>query len=375
MGKTNHKKIYWASPDIREEDAQAVQEAVRSGWVGGSGPILKEFEGEFANKVNAKYAIGVNNGTSGLLAGCMALMPEHDSLKIAVPSLTFIASVNAPFLFTRDIQFLDNDVKTFTVDVNNVKKDRNVIIPVDVGGVPCDYNRIKELRIPILEDAAEALGSEYKTLKIGSVSDITIFSLHAAKIITSGEGGMITTNSDELYEKLSSIVNQGFVKNKQRWDYKHDKLGFNFRMTEMQAALGRSQLKRLEEYLWHRLSLYNIYHDILYDKVEYQECPIDCKNSHFLFPILVPVKKQSLMVRRLWEMDGIETKITWKPVHLQEPFYYSHGQISLPNAEYVYRRVISLPISNGTSEEEVKLVAERVLYHLNKINKDGVIIP
>jgi len=374
---TNQRKtISWASPDIREEDIEAVKEAVKSGWIGGNGPILKVFEKEFAQKVHARYAIAVNNGTSALLAGCMAMMPENDILKVAVPSLTFIASANAPFIFTRDIQFLDSDLKTFCVDTKNVKNDRNLIIPVDVGGVPCDYNKIKELGIPILEDAAEALGSEYKSNPVGSYADATIFSLHAAKIITSGEGGMITTNSDELYEKITSIINQGYSKTRQPWEYKHDKLGLNFRMTEMQAALGLKQLRRLEEYVWHRLELYNLYHEILGDYVEgYQECSIGHKNSHFLFPILVPVKKQILMVRRLWEMDGIETKITWKPAHLQEQFYYTQGVSPLPNAEYIYRRIISLPISNKTSQEDVEYIANRVIYHLKKINKDGVIIP
>jgi len=369
------KTIHWAEPDIRPEDVEAVKQAVESGWVGGGGPILKEFESKFAQRVQARHAIAVNNGTSALIAGCMALMPENDNLRVAVPSLTFIASVNAPFLFTRDINLVDCDVKSFNIDVSNIKKDRNLIIPVDIGGAPCNYDHIKSLGIPILEDAAEALGSEYKQRPIGSLSDITIFSLHAAKIITSGEGGMMTTNSDELAIKLRSIINQGFVGNRQPWEYKHDQIGLNFRMTEMQAALGLSQLKRLDEYLWHRLALYNLYHEILGDYVEgYQQCPIDCKNSNFLFPILVPVKKQAHMVKRLWEIDGIETKINFKPVHLQEPFYYTHGSIPLPNSEYIFRRVITLPISNKTTEDEVQFIAERVLYHLKKINKDGVVI-
>jgi len=352
-------KIYWAEPSLGEEELEIVQEVIKSGWIGGNGPLTKRFEKEFANKVNSRYAIAVSSGTSGLITALLALkeLETINEMFVSYPTFTFIATANTTHLIADMIDLVDCNKKTFNIEVDNIHRKSNVIIPVDVGGLPCDYDTFRKLDGYILEDAAEALGAKYGNKMIGSIADITVFSLHAAKIVTTGEGGMITTDSKLLYEIMRSIVNQGFSSDRKPWEYEHIMRGYNFRITELQSALGLVQLKKLDKYLRHREEIANIYRDILGDRVKYQYIPSDRKTSNFLFPILVNPEKQIKICKELFKR-GIQVKITWKPVHLQKP--YSQLLLIGDNSEYIWKRIISLPIHNKLTEEETKYVAENV---------------
>lgn len=353
--------IHWAEPDIGQEEKEMLKSVVDSGWIGGNGPLTKKFEEQFANKVNAKHSIAVCNGTCGLIAGLLALKKRLDELRIAVPTFTFIATATSASLITKNIQLVDCKKTTFNIEPNKIGEQNNLVMPVDVGGLPCDYEEILKMGKMIFEDSAEALGAEYRGKKVGSFADITLFSFHAAKVVATGEGGMLTTNNTELYYLMRQVVNQGYaVKKTNKWEYSHTDFGLNFRITEMQSALGIVQLSKLDKYLRHREEIAKIYYDVLPDEVGFQEIPKDRKSSRFLFPILVQEKKQMGICQELLRR-GIETKITWKPVHLQEAFPYTISASEFRNAEWIWRRVISLPIHNKLSEEQAKYVAQSVL--------------
>jgi len=241
--------------------------------------------------------------------------------------------------------------------LNQSSSDYNVIMPVDVGGLPLDFKTLEDPELIVLEDAAEAMGAEYNGTKVGNISDITIFSFHAAKVMTMGEGGAITTNCPEYYELMKPIVNQGYGKKEHPWDYEHPSFGLNFRLPELQAALGLAQLKKLEIFLRHRELIAEIYREELSQYGEFQEVSSNIRHTNFLFCILVDPKKRDKLCEELVK-EGVEVKVTWKPCHLQGAFK-SYADSYLPHSEYLYKRIISLPIYNGLTSEEVKDIVTR----------------
>jgi len=354
------KFIPWARPDIGEEEIKAVADSMKSTWIGGNGPLVKEFEKKWAKEMCVRYAIAVNNGTSALLCGLQALRQIYRELTIAVPTFTFIATVNCAHEIGKKVILLDCDRRTWNIRESNIDLMRgiNILMPVDVAGLPVDYDSLKNLNTPILADSAESAGARYKGERIGSQADIHTFSLHSTKTITTGEGGMITTNNEGLHNLMQSIVNQGYAGKKDPWEYLHPNIGFNYRMAEPQAALGLVQLKKLDKYVKARISNAHIYKDILGDLVGYQKVPRNCIHPYFIFAILID--NQITFCREMYK-KGIQVKVTWRPAHRQP--CYNHrvgGQFwyRFPNAENISRKVVSLPIYNGISEEDIKYIAE-----------------
>ena len=346
--------ISWAEPSLDEEEKEIVKEVIESTWIGGNGPILKKFEREFARTVDARFAIGVNNGTSGLLCALLALREKWPRFTVIVPTFTFIATANVVSVLKLPLELADAKWDTWNIDTEKINRKVDVLIPVDVGGLPCDYDTIKKLDCIILEDAAEGLGGIYHGKKLGSIADITVFSLHSAKIITSGEGGVITTNNKELYRIMKSIVNQGYPPTKKPWEYEHERIGLNFRMPELQAALGLVQLKKLPKFLRKRQEIAKIYKEELSKYGSFQRVPKGVFHPYFIFGILVkPKKRDKLCVNMLSE--GVQVKVTWKPVHLQRP-YRDRISKEFPAAEFIYKRIVSLPIHNNMTEEDAKEV-------------------
>jgi len=222
-----------------------------------------------------------------------------------------------------------------------------------VGGLSCDYQDLKGLNIPIVADSAESLGSTYRGDLVGTQADIHCFSLHRAKIISSGEGGFITTNSDEFNELARSFVNHGYAKDKKSYEYVHDNFGLNFRMTDVCAAIGRVQLRKLHKYVSHRNHIAKIYKKELHNLVEIQQYnDRNFLNNYFFFGILH--KERDRVLRHLYD-SGVEAK-TWTAVH-QQPIWPALG---LKNAEEISNQVILLPIHNCIKEEEVEYVLKRV---------------
>jgi perosamine synthetase len=349
------KKIKWFELDIGNEETEAVTKAVADKWISGTGPHIKEFERKFAEKVNAKYGIAVCNGTCGLIAILLAykhLLNQRMPI-IAVPTWTYFATVTTADLVGK-IKFIDCDKQTFNM-LPKIPRNTDIIMPVDVGGMPIDYDEFLKYDLPLIVDSAESIGSSYKGKPIGSIAPVHLFSLHAAKLLTTGEGGMITTSDPQLYEIIRQICNQGYASPIET-EYIHQIKGFNFRMTTMQAAIGLVQLDKLERNVQRRREIMRIYGDILGSKVDFQFEPSDRKSSFWLATILVNPKIRDGLVQHLIKND-IEVKV-WRPAHLQPPFVGKTR--SFRNAEWLYHRNVNLPVHNLLSDEDAKIVAETI---------------
>ena len=247
---------------IDEEDIKAVSDVLHSDWIT-QGSKVAEFEKEFANYVGARYAVAVSSGTAALHAACFAAQIEKRDEAITTP-ITFAASANCVLYQGGTLVFADIDVDTLNIDPEEIKKKitkkTKALIPVDFTGRPVDLEKIlqiaKDNNLMVIEDASHALGATYKDSKIGSISDMTIFSFHPVKHITTGEGGMITTNNKEYYERLKLFRTHGITKDKDKllnydgpWYYEMQELGYNYRLTDFQCALGISQLKKIDKFI------------------------------------------------------------------------------------------------------------------------------
>src|SRR3989344_1613921 len=234
------ERIPVANTFIGEEEAKAAYDAVKSGWISFLGPKVKEFETDFAREVNVKHAIAVSNGTAALHVALAAIgISEGD--EVIVPSLTFISTANAVLYQNAKPVLAECEPLTYNITAEEIEKritkKTKAIIPVDMNGMPVDYDNILEVankyNIPVVADSAESLGARYKGRKIGAIAPVHIFSFFPNKNISTGEGGMITTNDYELAKKMRIIMNQG-----QDYRYHHVELGYNYRMTNFQAAIG-----------------------------------------------------------------------------------------------------------------------------------------
>ena len=346
------KYIKWDEPDIGDEEIEAVVASLKSRWVGSNGPMVRQFEQDFARKVGARDAIAVNNGTSALLTALLAFRSKLRNIRVGVPTFTFIASANTASEVGSAIRLIDCNKRTWNIEKGLVPSDINLLMTVDIGGLPCDYNSLKELEVPIIADSAESVGAKYRGKLVGSQADVHCFSLHRAKMITTGEGGVVTTNNEELYELMRALGNQGYDPTKKKWEYKHIMRAFNFRMTELEASIGIVQLKKLDRYVNERRRKANIYKDIIGELAEYQEESVDCVHPYFFFGILIE-KKQDNFCEEMLKV-GIEVK-TWTAVHKQKPYIHLGGKLS--NANQISSKIVLLPIHNRLSEEDTKYVA------------------
>lgn len=349
------QRIPWDMPDIGDEEVNAVISSIKSGHLGAHGPFVEKFENAIKEKIGVKYAIAVSNGTLALLAGLFALRDYlGKELTIGVPSFTFIASANTSAL-VGGIKLTDCNRQTWNIEAANVPDNIDVLMPVDVGGLTCDYDSLKNLGIPIIADSAESIGAKYKGDYVGKQADIHCFSLHRAKIITTGEGGIITTNNKDLYEIIKSWANHGYDNTRKKWQYKHNSLALNFRMTDLEAAIGVAQLNKLDHYVAMRRERARIYKDILDDLVIYQDEPAYAFHPYFFFGVLLDCD-QNKFCNKIYEL-GIQVK-TWDPAHKQKHFCNVKGDFT--NTNFISERVVLLPIHNRLSLDETEYVAGAV---------------
>ena len=364
--------IPYARQDIREEDIIEVEKVLRSDFLT-QGPVVPTFEKKVADYCGTKYAIATNSATSALHIACLALNLGPGDWLWTSPN-TFVASANCGLYCGANIDFVDIDPKTYNMSVSalsdkliKAEKSRKlpkVVIPVHFGGQPCDILKIYELSkqygFKIIEDASHAIGASYDNIKVGSCkhSDITVFSFHPVKIITTGEGGMALTNNEKLSNHMRRLSAHGITKDKKLmqkrpndeiWNYQQIELGFNYRITDIQAALGLSQLTRLDEYIKKRheiVKFYNIGLNNLNIQLPFQSP--NTYSSFHLFPIRIKkdstVKTQKQIYDILWQ-NNIAVNILYIPVHRQ-PYYENLGFESgdFSEAEHFHREAICLPI-------------------------------
>jgi perosamine synthetase len=349
MARTQNESIPVAQPDITESDAQMVLDAVRSGWIS-HGPMSSRFEKEFAAAVSANHAIAVNSGTAALHVALAALGVGPGD-EVIVPSLTFISSANVVLYLGAKPVLTECDPKTFNITpeiiADAITEKTKAVMPVEMNGIPLDYEPIKELcedrEIHIVVDSAESLGSAYRGQRVGSQLPIHCFSFFPNKTITTGEGGMITCSDEKLAAKIRQLVNQG-----QDGRYNHVILGFNYRMTEMQAALGISQLSRLDEVVEGKEELAKFYDDNLSDEPEIQLAPRPewaTAQSWFMYSLITNSRATRDCIADHLAKNGIDTRLGFPPIH-DQPYYrgkFGYKPDDLPVSMDVWERKIDLP--------------------------------
>ena len=349
------KLINWDDQDIGLEEINAALKSLSQG-VGAKGENLELLEKEFQQRLDCNHAILVSNCTTALMTSLLALKEVYPEIKkIAVPSFTFIASANAAKFVLDDVELVDCDLDNWNIRAEDVPKDVDVVMLVDVGGVPCDYDEFKKLGVHLIADSAESLGSTYKDQQIGTQVDLHCFSFQRSKIITSGEGGLITTNNDQLAEICRSIVNHGYSTNKKSYEYIHNRFGLNFRMCDIEAAILREQLKKLDSYVERRNQIAKKYTEEFSTKFKVQVIPNYCRSNYFFYGIVVDSQIRNQMVEYLIS-NGIVVKC-WTAVHQQELWKTS----GLPNATQVSDSIILLPIHNKITNDEVDYIIQKCL--------------
>lgn len=370
--------IPYGRQSIREEDIQAVVEVLRSDLIT-QGPVSVQFEKAIADYCGARYAVAVSNGTAALHLAAMAARFGFGDELITSP-MTFVASSNCALYCGAVPVFADIDAKTYCIDVEHIRLKINAatrgIIPVHFAGQPCRMAEIsalaKEHSLTVIEDAAHAIGAEYdvdgKTFKVGSCahSDMTIFSFHPVKHITCGEGGAITTNNPELYAKLQRLRAHGITKNPDEmeidggpWYYEMHELGYNFRITDFQCALGMSQLKKLDNFVARRrdiVAAYNLAFGAESELITPFE-GVDVRSSYHLYVVQFRTLDRLTVFNALRE-KGIGVNVHYIPVHMQ-PYYrknlgYKSGDYH--EAETYYSRVVTLPVYPDMTDEMVDRV-------------------
>lgn len=360
---------------IDEDDIQAVEEVLRSDYLT-TGPKIAEFEKVIADYVGARYAVAVSNGTAALHVACLAAGIGPGDEVITTP-ITFAASANCVLYCGGTPVFADIDPDTYNIDPEDVERKitprTKMILPVHLTGQPCDLDAIHDIakrhHLIVLEDAAHALGAEYKGRKIGALSDMTEFSFHPVKHITTGEGGIVTTNDPKLYERLKLFRTHGITREKAflendggGWYYEQHELGYNYRITDIQCALGISQMKKLDQFVARRREI-AAHYDQAFANVAGVLPPVQApggKNSYHLYAIQVTGAPRRAVYDKL-RAAGIGANVHYIPIY-QFPFYRKHGyaDVCCPKAEKLYSRLISLPMYYSLKDEEVAYVVEQV---------------
>ncbi len=364
---------------IDDDDIEAVVNVLKSDYLT-TGPAVSKFEQEIANYVGAKYAVSFSNGTAALHGACFAAGITIGDEVITTP-LTFAASANCVLYLGGKPIFVDIDPKTYNINPKEIEKHitnkTKAIIPVDFTGQPVDLEEIyaiaKKYGLVVIEDAAHALGAKYKGKKVGSISDMTMFSFHPVKHITSGEGGMITTNNKEYYEKMLQFRSHGITRDQNKmlenhgpWYYEMQFLGFNYRLTDIQAALGTSQLKKIDKFIELRkkyAAMYNAaFATIPQITIPYQHS--EAESSWHLYIIrlnqdLLKAKRKEI-VEHLLSMN-IGVNVHYIPIYLLPYYQQLEFQKGLcPQAEKLYEEIITLPLFPKMSELDVSDVIQAV---------------
>ena len=373
--------IYYGKQSINEDDIREVVEVLRSDFLT-QGPMIERFEKRVAEYCGAKYAVAVSNGTAALHIACLAAgLGEGDVLWTS--PITFVASANCARYCGADVDFVDIDASTYNMSVKaleeklrNARRKPKMVVPVHLAGQSCDMKRIHELAqehgFMVMEDACHAMGADYLGKKVGccEFSDMTVFSFHPVKIVTTGEGGMILTNNEKLYQKLLLFRSHGITRDENlmtheadgSWYYQQLELGFNYRMTEMQAALGYSQIDRVDEFVYRRRYLVNRYNMLLKDfPIKTPYVMEDANPSWHLYIARVDFSKTGLTKEELFakmKAKGIVLNLHYIPVHTQ-PYYEQLGfkKGAFPVSELYYREAFTLPLYyNLTDEQQDKVV-------------------
>lgn len=361
---------------IDEDDISSVVEVLRSDWIT-QGPKVDEFERKVAAYCGAKYSVAMSSGTAALHAACAVAGISAGDEAITTP-ITFAATANAAVYCGGRPVFADIREDTLNIDPREIESKltprTTAILPVDFAGHPADLDEIiaiaRARKLIVIEDACHALGAEYRGRKIGSLADMTVFSFHPVKHITTGEGGMVTTNSREFYERLKTFRQHGIVRNAragQPWYYEIPRPGYNLRLTDFQCALGISQLNKLERFVARRREIAVKYNEVFADMKEIIT-PIEDKLAKAVYHLyVIQLRTETLKAGRkevfeALRAENIGVNVHYLPVHLhlfyQREFGYRQGDY--PAAENYYERAITLPLFPGMRNDDIEDVIKAV---------------
>jgi|APSaa5957512535_1039671.scaffolds.fasta_scaffold38082_2 UDP-4-amino-4,6-dideoxy-N-acetyl-beta-L-altrosamine transaminase len=386
--------IPYGRQEITEDDVAEVEKVLRSDFLT-QGPTVPKFEKNISDYCGSSNAVAVNSATSALHIACLALGLDKGDYLWTSPN-TFVASANCARYCGAEVDFVDINPNTYNISVDalseKLKKAEQdgklpkIVVPVHFAGQPCEMPAIHKLSkkygFKIIEDASHAIGASYNQIKVGSCkhSDITVFSFHPVKIVTTGEGGMALTNNNDLAGKMHRLRTHGITNDKllmhQRpkneiWNYQQIELGFNYRMNDIQAALGLSQMNRLDEYIKIRHKIAEVYDKKFFNlpiKTPWKSS--DYYSSYHLYPIRIKedlnLKTQKEIYKELWK-KGIAVNLHYVPVHRQ-PYYENLGfkKKTFPESEKFHRETISLPMFPTLTNKLQKFVIDTVTKVIKK---------
>lgn len=372
--------IPYGRQQITDEDISAVVDVLKSDFLT-QGPVVPAFEKAVCDYTGASYGIAVNSGTSALHIACLALGLEQGDRLWTTP-ITFVASANCGLYCGAIIDFIDIDPETWNISVEclreklefSKRKNRlpKIVVVVHLCGLCCDmeaiYSLSQEYGFNVIEDACHAIGGKYKNDPIGNCqySDITVFSFHPVKNMTTGEGGLATSNDRGLADKMSLLRSHGITRDPDimtqepdgSWYYQQVMLGYNYRITDIQAALGRSQLKRLDNSIQQRHRLSDVYDELLTGlPIQLQHRSVDNYSAIHLYTIRIKANSNNNLHQHIFELlrkHGVGVNLHYIPIHIQ-PYFQSLGFNAdmFPNSMQYYREAISLPMYVGLSEENI----------------------
>lgn len=376
--------IPYGRQTIDNDDVQAVVTTLRSDWLT-TGPLVETFEQAFADCVGATHAVAVANGTAALHAAVYALGIGPGD-EVIVPTMTFAASANCVVFQGGTPIFADVNPQTLLINPSDVEKKitarTKAIIAVDYAGQPCDYDALETVAqkrgIPLVADACHALGGSYKGKRVGSLAKLNTFSLHPVKNMTTGEGGVITTNDADLAQRMKLFRNHGITTNHRdreangSWIYEMVDLGYNYRLTDFQCALGISQLKKLSAWIKRRQAIAHAYDESFarQDVIRPLSVRPDVAHAYHLYVVQIHAKetgKDRAHVYQELRSQGIGVNVHYIPVHLH-PYYRKHFNTTegmCPVAEAAYKNILSLPIYPGLTDDQQSQVVEELFEVMN----------
>jgi perosamine synthetase len=367
----NKIKIPVYQPDLNGNEKKYVNECIDSSWISSKGKFVGDFERIFADRIGIQHAASVCNGTLALHLALLALGIGPGD-EVIVPTLTYIATANAVAYTGATPVFVDSIRDTWQIDPLEVRRHitpkTRAIIPVHLYGQACDMDSLlsiaREYRLFIIEDCAEAIGTMYKGKQVGTFGDISCFSFFGNKTITTGEGGMVVTNDKTLIERSRHLKGQGLAEHREYW---HDVVGYNYRMTNIQAAIGVAQLERADLFIKRKREIAIFYKEALCDiPVEPHSEAADTIHSYWMFSLLVQRAEQRDQLRKHLADAGIETRPLFYPVHTMP--MYAKNYRKHPVAEDLAWRGINLPSWPGLTDDQLSFIINTIRRFYKEIN-------
>ncbi len=346
-------------PSLNGNEKKYVNECLDSTWISGKGKFIDKFERDFAKYISCSYATGVCNGTVALHLALEAL-GIGDGDEVIVPTLTYVASVNAITYTGAKPVFADSLEETWQIDPEDVKSKittkTKALLCVHLYGHPCEMERLIKIcnqhNLFLIEDCAEAIGSKYKGKHVGSFGDVATFSFYGNKTLTTGEGGMVATNDETLYERLVHLKGQGLAKYREYW---HDAIGYNYRMTNICAAIGLAQLERVDSIIEKKVKIAGWYREELKDtQIQFHSEAENVFHSYWMCTILLPEGIDRDKLKVFLMENGIETRPMFYPVHTMPIYAQKYEKHKM--AEALARRGMNLPSYPGLSIEDIKQI-------------------